>query len=161
LHVALTPDDDAERVAVPAEANGTRNGRNGHGNLDGLLDVISSGPLPPDGGDFVGSKAVADLIGTLRDRYDVVLIDSPPLLRVNDATALSTRVDSILVVARLDTMRRPILKELARVLEGIPTQKLGFIVTGLDSTDEDYAYDYQGSYGYATPEPEKQDKVEV
>ena len=74
--------------------------------------MISSGPLPPDGGDFVGSKAVADLIATLRDRYDLVLIDSPPLLRVNDAIALSTRVDAIMVVARLDTMRQPILKEL-------------------------------------------------
>ena len=125
LHVALTPDDDAERVAVPADANGHSNGTNGHGSLEGLLDVISSGPLPPDGGDFVGSKAVADLIATLRDRYDLVLIDSPPLLRVNDAIALSTRVDAIMVVARLDTMRQPILKELARVLDGIRAPKLG------------------------------------
>jgi succinoglycan biosynthesis transport protein ExoP len=160
LHVALTPDEDAERVAVPADAIGQGNGTNGHGNLEGVLDVISSGPLPPDGGDFVGSKAVADLIGTLRDRYDLVLIDSPPLLRVNDATALSTRVDAIMIVARLETLRRPILKELARVLDSIRAPKLGFVVTGIGSTDEDYAYQYRGSYGYASPEPDKQ-KVEA
>jgi Mrp family chromosome partitioning ATPase len=64
---------------------GTATGRTAAG-LQGVLDVISSGPLPPNGGDFVGSNAVADLIATLRDRYDLVLIDSPPLLRVNDAT---------------------------------------------------------------------------
>ena len=161
LHVALTPDDDAERVAVPADANGHSNGTNGHGSLEGLLDVISSGPLPPDGGDFVGSKAVADLIATLRDRYDLVLIDSPPLLRVNDATALSTRVDAIMVVARLDTMRQPILKELARVLDGIRAPKLGYVVTGLGSSDEDYAYQYRGSYSYASPKSDQYEKVEA
>ena len=47
-----------------------------------------------------------------------MLIDSPPLLRVNDAIALSTSVDAMVVVARLDTLRRPMLNELARVLEG-------------------------------------------
>jgi non-specific protein-tyrosine kinase len=161
LHVALTPDDDAERFAVPADANGHSNGTNGHRNLEGLLDVISSGPLPPDGGDFVGSKAVADLIAALRDRYDLVLIDSPPLLRVNDAIALSTRVDAIMVVARLDTMRQPILKELARVLDGIRAPKLGYVVTGLGSSDEDYAYQYRGSYGYASPKSDQYEKVEA
>jgi Mrp family chromosome partitioning ATPase/capsular polysaccharide biosynthesis protein len=156
LHVALSPDDDAERVAVPADANGSGNGANGHGGLEGLLDVISAGPLPPDGGDFLGSKTVADLIGMLRDRYDLVLIDSPPLLRVNDATALSTRVDAIVVVARLDTLRRPILRELARVLDGIRAPKLGLVVTGLGSGDDEYAYQYRGSYGSSPQAGERQ-----
>ena len=102
---------------------------------------------------------MADVIGKLRERYDLVLIDSPPLLRVNDAIALSTRVDAIVLVARLDTMRRPILKELARVLEGIPTSRLGFVVTGLRSGDESYAYQYRGSYGYAAPEFERKEGV--
>jgi polysaccharide biosynthesis transport protein len=161
LHVALNPDDDAVRVAVPAEANGHTNGTNGHGNLEGLLDVISSGPLPPDGGDFVGSKAVGELIGKLRERYDLVLIDSPPLLRVNDAIALSARVDAMIIVARLNTLRRPILKELGRVLDSIPTPKLGFVVTGLDSSEEEYAYQYRGSYGYAASQPEKRSEYRV
>ena len=152
---------DAVRVAVPADARGQANGANGRASLEGLLDVISSGPLPPDGGDFVGSAAVADVLGSLRERYDLVLIDSPPLLRVNDAIALSARVDAIMMVSRLDTMRRPILKELARVLEGIPTPRLGFVVTGLHSSDESYAYQYRGSYGYSSPEPERKVRVEA
>jgi polysaccharide biosynthesis transport protein len=162
LHVALAPDEDAERVAVFAEGNGHSNGTNGHGRLEGALDVISAGPLPPDGGDFVGSKAVADILSTLRERYDVVLIDSPPLLRVNDAVALSTRVDALAVVVRLDTLRRPILKELARVLHTTRTPKLGFILTGLgDSDEEAYAYGYRGSdYVYSEPERERE-RMEV
>jgi Mrp family chromosome partitioning ATPase len=159
LHVALTPDEDALRVAVPVDANGQANGANGNARVEGLLDVISSGPLPPDGGDFVGSAAVADVIAELHERYDLVLIDSPPLLRVSDAVALSTRVDAIVLVARLDTMRRPILKELARVLEGIPTPRLGFVVTGLHPGDESYAYQYRGTYGYVAPELERKEGV--
>ena len=161
LHVALNPADDAERVAVPAEANGHSNGSNGHGSLEGLLDVISSGPLPPDGGDFLGSKPVGELIGKLRERYDLVLIDSPPLLRVNDAIALSTRVDAMVIVTRLNTLRRPMLNELARVLGSIPTPKLGFVVTGLDSGEEEYAYQYRAGYGYAAPQPSKRAKARV
>jgi polysaccharide biosynthesis transport protein len=162
LHVALAPDDDAERVAVFAESNGHSNGSNGHSKLDGVLDVISSGPLPPDGGDFVGSKAVAELLTTLRERYDLVLIDSPPLLRVNDAVALSSRVDAMAIVVRLETLRRPILKELARVLETTRTPRLGFILTGLDSDEEAYAYGYRGSgYSYSEPEDEARMRVEV
>ena len=107
----------------------------------GLLDVISSGPLPPDGGDFVGSKAVADLIGTLRDRYDLVLIDSPPLLRVNDATALSTRVTH-LVVARLDRVRQPILRSWPRPRRH-PDAEARLRRDWARSSDDDYAYQYR------------------
>ena len=59
----LDPDEDAERVAVPADANGHAMERTVTVASKGLLDVISSGPLPPDGGDFVGSKTVGELIG--------------------------------------------------------------------------------------------------
>jgi hypothetical protein len=65
------------------------------------------------------------------------------------------------VVVRMDTLRRPILKELGRVLDGIPAGKLGFVVTGLGSADEGYAYQYRSSYGYASPEPEKRQKVKA
>ena len=190
LHVALNSDEIPARVSAPIEPSkygdravdddghdwetwlsidagrhepaGSANGGAGNGrNVAGLLDVISSGPLPPDGGDFVSSGPVGELLGTLRERYEVVLIDSPPLLRVGDGIALSSRVDALLVMTRLNTLRRPILKELARVLASIPTSKLGFVVTGVSADDEDYAYHYQGAYRYAAPKASDWDKKEV
>ena len=71
----------------------------------GRLDVLVSGPLPPDPGEFVGTRRLADILTALRSRYDIVVIDSPPLLRVGDAMTLSSRADGLIVVDA--TQRRP------------------------------------------------------
>ena len=55
----------------------------------GRLDVLVSGPLPPDPGEFVGTRRLADILTALRSGYDIVVLDSPPLLRVGDAMTLS------------------------------------------------------------------------
>ena len=112
----------------------------------GSLDVLVSGPLPPDPGEFVGTRKLADILAELRRRYDIVLLDSPPLLRVGDAMTLSSRVDGLILLTRLDVVRRPMLRELSRVLESMPLAKLGYVVTG--SRDE-AAYSYGYGYGYS------------
>ncbi len=90
------------------------------------------------------SAAIGDILGRLGDDSDIVLIDSPPLLRVGDALGLTPYVDSLLVVASLPTLRTPMLGELRRVLDESRAPKLGFVLTGADS-DEGYGY---GGYGH-------------
>ena len=99
----------------------------------GRLDVLVSGPLPPDPGEFVGTQRLADILTALRNRYDIVVLDSPPLLRVGDAMTLSARADGLIVLTRLNTVQRPMLRELSRMLESAPTTKLGYVVTGARS----------------------------
>ena len=70
------------------------------------------------------------LLAELDERADLLLIDTPPVLPVSDALALSPRVDAVLVVTRLGEIRRSALNELARLLDAAPIVKLGFIVTG-------------------------------
>ena len=86
--------------------------------------------------------------------YEIVIIDTPPALRVGDAMTLSAFVDGILVVTRLNMIRRPMLTEFARLLETAPARKLGYVVTASregGSTAYGYGYGY-GGYGYAEPE---------
>ena len=64
------------------------------------LDVLPSGPLPPNPSELLGSNRMVNLLGLLRKLYDVVLIDSAPLLPVTDAAVLAPRVDGVLVVVR-------------------------------------------------------------
>ena len=114
--------------------NGNGNGSgNGHPSLDGLLDVIPAGPIPPDPGEFVATAALARLLETLSNRYDLVLIDAPPLLRVGDALTLASRVSSLMIVSSLPAAKRHLLTELRRVLETCPTRPLGFVLTGPQS----------------------------
>jgi Mrp family chromosome partitioning ATPase/capsular polysaccharide biosynthesis protein len=113
----------------------------------GRLDVLVSGPLPPDPGEFVSTRKLADILAALHDRYDLVVIDSPPLLRVGDAMTLSSRVDGLIVLTRLNAVRRPMLRELSRMLESVPAAKLGYVVTGLQA-EASYAGGYGYGYGY-------------
>ena len=125
------------------------NGRANDRDDQGALDVLASGPIPPDPGEFVGTRRLAKILSELREMYDVVVLDSPPLLRVGDAMTLSTKVDGVIVVTRLNVVRRPMLTELRRLLETVPAEVLGFVVTGADTgkRDDTYGYGYQSSYG--------------
>jgi Mrp family chromosome partitioning ATPase len=123
---------------------GGRNG-NGYGQVDGLLEVLGSGPIPPNVDEFVGTQAVASILAELRKRADIVLVDTTPLLAVGDAIALAPNVDALILVTRLNVIRRPMLRDLHRILESSPTQKLGFVVTGAGEDDGYYGYE---SYSY-------------
>ena len=150
-HVAL--DDALVRITVTESPNVPRHlgGLNGHGNgpsngkVSGLLEVLASGPLPPDAGEFVGTEAVAKIVRELRDRSDFVIVDAPPLLSVGDAMALTSRVEAVIIVTRLKVLKRATVKELRRVLETSQALVLGYVVTG---ADEDQAYGYGANYGY-------------
>jgi tyrosine-protein kinase len=144
----LTTSGGARRVR-PAlrQAAPTENG-NGQRKVEAVLDAISAGPIPPNGGDFIGSEPLGEILARLRDRYELVLIDAPPLLRVGDGIALSARVDAMIVVTRLNILRRPMLNELRRVLDALPARRLGFVVSGADLDD---GYTYGGYYHYERP----------
>ena len=88
-----------------------------------------------------------------QERADIVLIDAPPLIGLSDARTISAKVDGLIVIARLSTLKRAILDELRRALEGAPTVKLGFVLTGV-STEEAYGYGYASDYGIVAPERE-------
>jgi Mrp family chromosome partitioning ATPase/capsular polysaccharide biosynthesis protein len=129
-------------------------GGNGRVQVEGALEVLASGPVPPDTVEFFGARVLADLLDDLQERADVVVIDAPPLLHLGDALALSSRVDGLVVVTRLNIVRRPMLSELSRVLEMCPAVKLGFVLTGADREDG-YGYGYGGYYHAHEREPER------
>ncbi|MGH2796342.1 MAG: division plane positioning ATPase MipZ [Thermoleophilaceae bacterium] len=123
---------------------------NGNGNVTrellGLLEVLPSGPIPPDPGEFVSSPALGKIFRALRERADVVLVDAPGALHVGDVIALSSRVDGIVVVARSKVLRRQTLAELKRLLALARTPALGFVATG-EGDGESYAAGFSTS-GY-------------
>jgi succinoglycan biosynthesis transport protein ExoP len=120
-----------------------RNRMSGNGTVTiaGRLEVIGTGPLPPNPGEFLGSHVLDEILADLAARADLVLIDAAPLLRVGDALALSAKVEAMLIVARIDRLRRPIVRELQRTLEASRAKPLGLIVTAADA-DESYGYGY-------------------
>ncbi len=115
----------------------------------GVLDVLTAGLLPPDPGEFAASYRLAEILSQLRETYDTVIIDTPPLLWVGDALTLSSQADGLIVVSRLKGLKRPMLRELRRILEVVPSRKLGFVVTGRVGNDgSGYGYGSKNGYGY-------------
>ena len=155
----LSLDDALAPIAIDAPASSSVNG---HGELDrttGGLDVLPSGLAPGDAAEFLSTPELAAIMAELRDRFDLVLVDAPPILPVSDALTLSAEVDAMLIVVRAGVVRRNVLGELRRVLDSVPTAKLGFVLTGADIED---GYGYGAGYGYASApkaEPRTQEKV--
>lgn len=133
----LDDGDDSGDALVPGDAQPH----------NGCLMVLPTGALPPNPGEFVSSRALGEILDELRERADIVLIDTPPLLQVGDAMTLSAKVDALIVVTRFSLIRRTMLAELHRVLETCPAGKLGFVLTGAEA-EEGYGYGYSYGYGY-------------
>jgi non-specific protein-tyrosine kinase len=147
-YVAVEPELSTHRRSGAGNGNGT-------GAIEGVLQLFLTGPPPPAAGEFAASEAVGEILRDLRERADLVLVDAPPLLQVGDAINLAVRVDALFLVTRLRTMRRPVLKELARVLESCPAAKLGFVLTGA-KVEEGYGYAaYRGDERRAERERER------
>ncbi|MGZ8795563.1 MAG: nucleotide-binding protein, partial [Gaiellaceae bacterium] len=118
---------------------------NGNVGIEGLLEVLPTGPLPPDAGEFIESRVVSGILQSLQARADIVLIDAPPMLHVGDAMALTAKVDAVVVVTRLGVVRRPMLTEVRRQLSAAPALALGFVLTGAGG---DESYETYGYYAY-------------
>jgi polysaccharide biosynthesis transport protein len=144
-------DSAMRRIALPGSSRATqspngsthapaKNATNGRGDVKGVLSVLPAGSLPPAADEFLESDRVSAVLDDLADNFDVVLLDSPPLLAVGDVVSLSTRVDAIVVVVRLGIHRRQ-LEELARQLQTCRAPLLGFVLTGASHGDS-YSYGY-------------------
>ena len=121
----------------------------------GKLAVLPSGPLPASPGEFVGTAALARMLADLRQRFDLVLVDAPPICVVGDAMTLSARVDALIVITRLGTVDRRTLDELHRELTASPSRTLGVVITGIDNRD---TYGHAGYYHSESPRPQTEDE---
>jgi Mrp family chromosome partitioning ATPase/capsular polysaccharide biosynthesis protein len=109
----------------------------------GNLRVLTSGPLPPDPGEVVASRRLASTLKEIASlEADYLLLDTPPILSVGDAGALSASVDGLLMVVNLEKARRPTLVDGREQLDALPCRKAGIVVVGERIDHEEY-YKYK------------------
>jgi tyrosine-protein kinase len=153
LESALTP----VPLTQSSENDPLRSNGNGARGVLGVLEVLTSGPMPPNPGEFAASEALADILHKLRERADIVLVDAPPLLHLGDALALSSQVDALVLITRLHTLRKPMLAELRRVLDASPAAKIGFVLAGAE-LEEGSGYAAHGAYYTRKEQTEPEDR---
>lgn len=118
------------------------------------LDIIPAGPIPPNPAELLGSKRMHELLGRLKERYDRIIIDTPPVTAVTDSSIISDLSDGVLLVTRAFETSRTIVKRAVQNLEGVNAKVLGVILNGVDMQREGYYY-YQYYYYYYGEEGRK------
>ena len=114
------------------------------------LDIITSGPIPPNPAELIASEKCDELFKALKERYDYIIIDTPPLGLVTDAFLLMRHTDVNLFIVRQGITNKNIFGSIIKDLEdrGI---KVSIIINGID-TGKSYGYSYgkyRYGYGYA------------
>lgn len=113
----------------------------------GTFDVLPSGPRPPSPADLLTSDRFLRFVEEARGRYQHVVIDSPPVALVTDASLMAQHAEGVLFVLRLNqSHRRPILRGIEQI-EAVGGKCLGLVLNGVSRLDAAYGYGY-GGYGY-------------
>ena len=115
--------------------------------VDGLI-ILPAGRIPPNPSELLGSKAMLDLLRSLEQTYDAVLIDTPPLLPVTDAALLSAQVRGALVVIAAGRTHTGELQSAIESLKNVGAHVAGLVITMLPAKAMGYA-----NYGYRSSGP--------
>jgi capsular exopolysaccharide synthesis family protein len=110
------------------------------------LDVITSGPIPPNPSELLISELTQKLIKLKEANYDLIIFDSPPILTVSDGLILGKLVDNIVLVARASKTTWTMLEKGRRSLTNIGGKILGVIINGKEIEKKDYHYYYNHYY---------------
>ncbi|HUF51503.1 MAG TPA: polysaccharide biosynthesis tyrosine autokinase [Longimicrobiales bacterium] len=116
-------------------------------NLRARIDFLTGGVHPPNPAELLGSARMKELVQQCRERYDVVLLDAPPLNLVTDASLMGTVADGVLVVVRSGVTRGDALAFAMDQLEAVRAPVLGLILNDVDLKSEGYYGKYAGYYG--------------
>lgn len=111
------------------------------------LDIITSGPLPPNPSELLGTEMMTELVDTLKELYDLVIFDVPPVLLVTDAQVLMSKVDGVVVVIMGGKATQSDLKLMHKMIEISKSTLLGFIYNDKHKKNK-YNYGYGYGYGY-------------
>jgi capsular exopolysaccharide synthesis family protein len=94
---------------------------------NGELSVLTSGPIPANPSELLGSHRMETLVHELESRYELVIFDTPPVLPVTDATVLSRVVDGVVLVTKVDATRRDRLKRAVDSLRKLDVRIIGVV----------------------------------
>ncbi|MCP4420058.1 MAG: polysaccharide biosynthesis tyrosine autokinase [Chloroflexi bacterium] len=112
------------------------------------LQIMTSGPIPPNPSELLGSNKMRHLLEILEKQYDFVLVDSPPVLSVTDAVVLGAVAGTTLLVVRANKSRKEEFKQVVERLGDVNAKVSGVVLNSLKSGTEghDFYYYYKNPY---------------
>jgi tyrosine-protein kinase len=135
----LTLADVTQRISIGTAA--------GNGDVK-AFDYISAGAVPPNPFELIASKRMTALLHEVRERYDLVILDTPPSSVVSDPFPILQQVDGIIIVSRLNHSTREGISRLTETMVNLKAPILGVVANAVKSYAHADGYGYGYGYGY-------------
>lgn len=110
------------------------------------LDVITSGPIPPNPAELLSSQGLDALLQEVKNQYDIIIIDSPPLLSVTDAQILANKCDGAMMILNTGETDKRAAKKAQTLLAAAHTKILGVVLNNYKTKNH---YNYYDGYRYS------------
>lgn len=126
------------------------------------LDILTSGTIPPNPSEVLNSNSMRDFLEKVKAEYDIILLDSPPVGSVTDASIISTYVDGTILVAKSGKVEIDAVKRAKETLEKVNANIIGVVLNNLDkkTLGNNYYYQYYYSEENAGKKRRKKKKIE-
>lgn len=110
------------------------------------LQILTCGPIPPNPAELLESQRMGNLIDELRERFDLVLFDAPPIIAVTDASILTARLDGLLLLLGINKVTRKASRHAIQLLGRAKVKVWGMVVRGVRPDNDGYYYSYYHRY---------------
>ena len=146
-----------------ANSKGLTTWLSGERDLDNLLQIcpktpnlkiLTSGPVPPNPAELLGSEEMRRLLGQLSERFAHIIIDSPPAISFTDASILSTMVDGVMLVVHGGRSSRAVVRRAKQQLLDVGAHIFGVVLNNVKLEQQDYYYSGYYSSNYYSTETE-------
>jgi capsular exopolysaccharide synthesis family protein len=110
------------------------------------LSVLTSGPLPPNPAELVGSKRMRELLEQATTDFDLLICDTPPVISVADGVALAAQCDGVILVVRVGTVPQDVIRRAAEQIQAVKGKIIGVLLNSVNLKRDGYYYDYYRYY---------------
>ncbi len=110
------------------------------------LNLLTSGPIPPNPAELIGSEEMAKLMKTLQQHFTHVVVDSPPITSFTDGVLIASMVDGVILVVHSGKSSRQVVRRAKQLLQDVGAKIFGVVLNNVDLRSQDNSYYYQSYY---------------
>ncbi len=124
------------------------------------LNILTSGPIPPNPAELIGSDQMAKLLTRLQDHFTHIVVDSPPIASFTDGVLIASMVDGVILVVHAGKSSRQVVRRSRQLLQDLGAKILGVVLNNISLRGQDNYYYYQSYYDRASYEAMEDDEGE-
>lgn len=110
------------------------------------LYLLTSGPIPPNPAELIGSEQMATLLRMLQNRFTHIVVDSPPIASFTDGVLIASMVDGVILVVHSGKSSKQVVRRSRQLLNEIGAKVFGVVLNNVNLNSQDNYYHYQSYY---------------